>query len=198
MSQLTLGGLGSGISVTAAGTAPGVANNKRCRHKRWRVCLFHPGARDSRRRWPSENFAVVADTVARAGYHIVLTGSEQERSLLQAPQEQIKAPALNIVESFGHLGICELAALLSRAKLLVSNDTGVSHVAAAIKLRSVIFFSQHSDLNRWRPLDTTLHIAIPWECASDVEFVTQCVTDMRKVQKPASTQQRLVANRLPR
>lgn len=138
------------------------------------VCI-HPGARDERRRWPVEKFALVAMKLARAGYPIVLTGSEREQDLLSKLAKSIDTPALNIVERYGHLSAGELAALLGHAKLLVSNDTGVSHIAAALEVPSVILFSPYSDINRWRPLDVQQHIAIPWQRAEDIEYVMQCV-----------------------
>lgn len=138
------------------------------------VCL-HPGARDIRRRWPVENFAFLAEHIAAQGFSIVLTGSLEEKALLKELQEKIKEPVLNIVESFGHLSAGELAAVLKNAALLVSNDTGVSHLAAAFSLPSVILFSPYSDINRWRPVNTEQHLAIPFEKASDPQFVLQSV-----------------------
>jgi ADP-heptose:LPS heptosyltransferase len=138
------------------------------------VCL-HPGARDSRRRWPAENFAFLANYIAAQGFSIVLTGSSEEKALLKELQEQIKEPVINIVETFGHLSAGELAAVLKHAALLVSNDTGVSHIAAALSIASIILFSPYSDINRWRPINAEQHLAIPFEKASDRQFVLQRV-----------------------
>jgi ADP-heptose:LPS heptosyltransferase len=49
-----------------------------------------------------------------------------------------------------------LAALIARARLLVCNDTGVSHVAAAMRTPSVVI-ACGSDPRRWAPLDAVLH-----------------------------------------
>jgi ADP-heptose:LPS heptosyltransferase len=134
------------------------------------VCL-HPGARDPRRRWPAENFARLANALASHGYTPVLTGSGDEKSLLKEVSARIDVPVVNIVENFGHLSAGELAALLQRAALLISNDTGVSHVAAALQLPSVIIFSPYADIDRWRPLDRVSHVAIPFAEATDVHHV---------------------------
>lgn len=138
------------------------------------VCI-HPGARDERRRWPVDKFAEVANELARAGHPIILTGSEQERELLDTLAHRIEVRTLNIVERYGHLSAGELASLLDASKLLVSNDTGVSHMAAALRIPSVILFSKYSDINRWRPLDEEQHIAIPWHRAEGVEYVMSCI-----------------------
>ena len=139
------------------------------------VCL-HPGARDERRRWPVENFATVATHLAAHGYRILLTGSEAEETVLNNLQQRIQAPVLNIVERFGHVTAGELAWIIGHARLLVSNDTGVSHIAAALKVPSVIVFSMYSDINRWRPLDADLHKAVPFDETKNLEHVLQIIS----------------------
>lgn len=134
------------------------------------ICL-HPGARDPRRRWPVENFAWLADVVAARGFTPVLTGSGDEKDLLDELCEHVAAPVVNIVETFGHITAGELAAILQGSALLVSNDTGVSHLAVALQLPSVIVFSPYSDIRRWRPLDEKRHVAIPFAAAADPEYV---------------------------
>lgn len=149
------------------------------------VCL-HPGARDKRRRWPVEKFALVASRLAASGHALVLTGSEAERDVLRALEYSVSTPVLNIVERFGHLSAGELAAVLFHSRMLVSNDTGVSHLAAALQLPSVILFSPYSDINRWRPLDIDKHIAIPWQRAEDITYVMEAIdaTLKRMVERP--------------
>lgn len=134
------------------------------------VCL-HPGARDPRRRWPVENFARAANQISACGYTLILTGSREETDLLNDLRQRIDGPVVNIVESFGHLTAGELAAVIGNARLLVSNDTGVSHIAAALCVPSVILFSPYSDIARWRPLDTNRHLAIPYQNARDLDYV---------------------------
>lgn len=76
-------------------------------------------------------------------------------------------------------------ALLFHARLLVSNDTGVSHIAAALHVPRVILFSPYSDINRWRPLDIMQHIATPWQRAEDLTYVMQAIdaTPKRKAER---------------
>src|SRR5262249_39522148 len=58
-----------------------------------------------------------------------------------------------------------MAALLKNSRLVITNDTGTSHLAAALKTPSVVIFTA-SDPQRSAPLDTTLHYAVhaPVDC----------------------------------
>lgn len=122
-------------------------------HPQGYICL-HPGARAVERRWPTEHFAAVADALHDdTGLPIVLTGSEQESELAAAVAAKTRAPT---VEAAVRMSYGALAVLLAGARLLVCNDTGVAHVAAALRLPSVIVF-RSAELERWGPLDQTLH-----------------------------------------
>lgn len=122
------------------------------------VCV-HPGARQPSRRWLPERFAEVADRLALDGLKVVLTGLSEESEVVQAVQDAMRMPALNLS---GKTELGALAALIAQAKLVVSNDTGISHVAAAVATPSVIV-SCGSDPGRWAPLDRVRHQVISAE-----------------------------------
>jgi ADP-heptose:LPS heptosyltransferase len=113
----------------------------------------HPGARSATRRWPVERFAEVADGLSEHGLRVVLTGSGEEQELTRAVSDRMKAPAVDLA---GELDLGGMAAIIADARLLVSNDTGVSHLASALGVPSVIVFSA-SDPARWAPLDRARH-----------------------------------------
>jgi ADP-heptose:LPS heptosyltransferase len=125
------------------------------------VCL-HAGGKLATRRWPAERFAHVANTLADHGMYPVLTGTGAERPLVQQVSDLIRAPHLNLC---GRTDLGMLAALVERARLVVTNDTGVSHLAAAVRTPSVVIFLG-SDRARWSPLDRSRHLAVsePVEC----------------------------------
>lgn len=117
------------------------------------VCI-HPGALAENRRWPPEMFARIADTLQRETcLQVVVTGSEQEWDLTSSVIEAMETPAINAASP---ISIGAMAALLNDARLLISNDTGVSHIAAGLKLPSVVIF-RASEVSRWAPLDQDLH-----------------------------------------
>jgi ADP-heptose:LPS heptosyltransferase len=125
------------------------------------VCV-HPGARWPSRRWTPQGFAQVADRLSREGLQVVLTGTGDELELVHAVEEYMEEPYL---EAAGRTTLGALALLLSRAKILVCNDTGISHIAAALKVPSVVV-CLGSDAQRWAPLNRERHhvVSIPMDC----------------------------------
>lgn len=130
------------------------------------VCM-HPGARDPAKRWPAERFARLGDALHARGYDVVLTGSSAERPITAAVRSAMRAPCIDAASS---ISVGGLAALLAGARLLVTNDTGVSHVAAGLRLPSVVVFFA-TDPAQWAPLDRTLHHAIYDPAGVDVDTV---------------------------
>lgn len=116
------------------------------------VCI-HPGASVSDRRWSPQQFARVADALAQLGFQIVLTGTAAEADLTKIVASSMTAPAINLA---GCTSLGALAALLKSSALLVCNDTGVSHLAAALEVKSIVIFS-NSDPARWSPLERDRH-----------------------------------------
>ncbi|HEY8562507.1 MAG TPA: glycosyltransferase family 9 protein [Pyrinomonadaceae bacterium] len=116
------------------------------------VCL-HPGARFPSRRWQPEKFAQVADELARAGWRTVLTGTAGERDLTAAVKSFMKTEPIDLT---GQTSLGALGVLLARAALLISNDTGVSHVAAALRVPRVVVVLG-SDGARWQAYNDDTH-----------------------------------------
>lgn len=116
------------------------------------VCI-HPGASVADKRWSPEFFAQVADRLSIQGFQIVLTGTASETVLNQSVAETMRS---SVIDLTGKTDLGTLASLLKQAQLVICNDTGVSHLADALKVKSVVIFS-NSDPNRWAPLDRQIH-----------------------------------------
>jgi len=126
------------------------------------LCI-HPGTHQGDTGWPPERFADVADRLhAGFGLGTVLLGSAEEAPLVRAVAGRMRSPA---IEAAVPMSIGALAALLSRARLLVCNDGGVSHLAAGLGLNSVVVFSK-ADIARWAPPDRLRHRCI-WDPAAE-------------------------------
>jgi ADP-heptose:LPS heptosyltransferase len=150
------------------------------------ICI-HAGARDERRRWPVDNFALIANHLCQLGHQVVLTGSMQEKELLLSLQRKINYGVINIIQHFGDVGLGELAAFIRHSRMLISNDTGVSHIASALKVPSVIIFSPHSNVGRWAPLDQDRHLIIHAEKNNDPEQVLYRILDHLEKYVPVVT-----------
>ncbi|HWP17973.1 MAG TPA: glycosyltransferase family 9 protein [Burkholderiaceae bacterium] len=111
--------------------------------------VVHPGAQLPSRRWPAERFARVADMLAGQGLAVVLTGTAGERGLACQVRAAMRSPAIDLA---GRTGLWEMGALLEGARLLVSNDTGVTHVAAALGTPTIVV-SSGGEVRRWQRLD---------------------------------------------
>jgi len=116
------------------------------------VCI-HPGGRGVSRRWAPEHFAGIADVMAARGFQVVVTGTQEESDLATAMTRAMRTKAISLV---GRTDLGALGVLLRHAKILIANDTGVSHIAAGLRLPSVIICTG-SDPVRWGPLDRQRH-----------------------------------------
>jgi len=93
--------------------------------------VVHPGASAPSRRWPAAHFAQTVRELAQCQQReIVLTGGAGETTLASAITAQAGKPAC-VHDLSGRLSLGELGALLEDADLLIANNTGPVHVAAA-------------------------------------------------------------------
>ena len=91
--------------------------------------IIHPGATAASRRYSPEGFAMVADQLSLLGYPVVFTGSEWEAELVDRIRSLMNAPADSLTCC---LSLGELAALIAIAPVLIYNNTGPVHMAAAV------------------------------------------------------------------
>lgn len=142
-------------------------NKLRLPFKPYRYICIHPGSRGSARQWPPAYFAQLGDHLARKGWNVVITGTASERPLAEKVNSMMQMPALNLAgaTTLGSLGV-----LVSEAAVLISNCTGVSHVAAAVKTPSVII-SMDGEPERWAPLNHRLHHVVDWTKRQEYKLV---------------------------
>jgi ADP-heptose:LPS heptosyltransferase len=133
------------FAVTADDEAEHAATLDRHRLAPGRYVVLHPGASAPTRRWPVAGYAAVGDALAADGLAVVLTGVPGERAIGTAVGAAMRAPAVDLT---GATGLGGLAALLRDATVLVGNDTGTAHLAAAVGGRSVTVFLA-GDPARW-------------------------------------------------
>ena len=101
------------------------------------------------KQWPPERFGQVGARLANErGAAIVLTGSSNDRSLVDAARRAIADDA--VIDLTGQLDLVSLAAILERLDLYITGDTGPMHLAAAVGTPVVAIFGP-SDPARYAP-----------------------------------------------
>jgi ADP-heptose:LPS heptosyltransferase len=126
--------------------------------------VLHPGVSEAKRQYPVESFARAARIMTEElGCQILLTGVDSERGLA----EHIAAVAGRKAYSLaGKLNMEELVALIQSAALVISNNTGPVHIAAAVKTPVVVLYAltnpQHTP---WK----VRHRILPFEVAQGLQ-----------------------------
>ncbi len=118
------------------------------------ACL-HPGARWWFKSWPSERFAALADRIqTETAAQALFLGGEQDRDVGSRIAERMTTPHRTLI---GRTGLKELAAVLERAALMISNDNGPMHMAAALGVQVIGLFGP-SDPAIWGPWGEGHHV----------------------------------------
>jgi ADP-heptose:LPS heptosyltransferase len=102
------------------------------------AALVHPGAAYPGRRWPPDRFAAVARHLAAAGHDVRITGGPAEVELACSVAELAGLGERAVLA--GRTSTLELAAVVAAARVVVSGDTGVAHLATAYRRPSVVLF----------------------------------------------------------
>jgi ADP-heptose:LPS heptosyltransferase len=120
--------------------------------------LIHPGAASGARRWPVERFATVARAEHAEGRHVVVTGGPEEIGLAESLSDLAALPRQALFA--GRTDLIGLAGLVAAAGRVVCGDTGVAHLATALRTPSVVLFGPTSPRRWGPPPDRPWHIAL--------------------------------------
>ncbi len=116
------------------------------------LVLIHPSSAFMTKQWPTENYARVAEFLAGQGLQTVAVASKSESGVLDNLVARSNVP----VTTFDDLSLPEITALAARAKLFVGNDSGIAHIAAAVKTPVVVIFGS-SNRDHWGPWTDSLN-----------------------------------------
>lgn len=124
-----------------------------------RFAILNPGGNNPAKRWPAERFAEIgAHLLRRHALHVLVNGSPNEQEVTRRVVDEINrlVPAEErfglIAADLSTLGVTigSLKAIVKRAALMVSNDTGPRHIAAAFGVPTVALFGPTDP--RWTTL----------------------------------------------
>jgi len=118
-----------------------------------RFIAIHSGASDPAKRWPESRFAQLIDVlIDQYSAKIVIIGSSDASDIAKRIISLVKGDVINLT---GKTTISQLAGLLKRCDLLISNDSGPVHIAAGVETPVVSIFTRNQpgiNPQRWRPL----------------------------------------------
>jgi heptosyltransferase-2 len=137
---------------------------------------LNPGASyGGAKRWLPDRFAEVADQLAgKYGARIVIFGSGAELPITRRVAETMKSPSVNLA---GQTTLGQLMGLIKECALLVTNDSGPMHLAAALSVPQVAIFGSTSDVATGPLSDVARVVRVPAECSPC--FLRECPTDFR-------------------
>jgi ADP-heptose:LPS heptosyltransferase len=130
------------------------------------ICL-HPGSRGNWRQWPPLYFAALGDYCVKNNCQVVITGTKEEIPVVAEVVNLMKSAP---IVAAGKTSLGAVAVLIDQAYALISNCTGVAHIAAALKTQSVVI-SMDGESERWAPLNKELHVSVDWTKTADYHAV---------------------------
>ncbi len=117
-----------------------------------RFAILNPGGNNEAKRWPMERFAALAEHLhARHGLAIVINGSPGEAALVDAIAAACASTRPARLSALG-ITLGALKGVVARASIMVTNDTGPRHIAAAMSVPLVSLFGPTD--HRWTTIPT--------------------------------------------
>ncbi|GAB4024817.1 lipopolysaccharide heptosyltransferase II [Spirosoma koreense] len=122
--------------------------------------VLHPGASETRRQYPAQDFASAAQRlVQELDYQLVLTGSAAEQPLTGLIQHELNGRGIDLA---GQLTIRQLSGLIAQAPLLIANNTGPVHLAAAVGTPVVVLYAKTNPQHTpWLVPSRVLYFDVP-------------------------------------
>ena len=121
--------------------------------KNW--LALHPGSGSESKNWPEQNWReLVAHLLDHSPLNLLLIGGEAEGDRLQRLANGMPSDRLEIAQ---HIPLPELAPRLAKCAGYVGHDTGVTHLASALGLPTLVLWGK-SDEKIWRPLGEKVRV----------------------------------------
>ena len=121
--------------------------------------VLNPSASDVTKMWPAERFAAFVTKIGTGRPFVFFAiGTPKDRALIEKLKQSTPVP---VIDLSGRLTLGMLGALLKRASLLVSNDSGPVHIATAVGTPVVSIFGRYEPglgPRRWRPLGERVRV----------------------------------------
>jgi len=126
-----------------------------------KLLAIHPGASCPSKIWPLVRFAQVADRLAeKYGFKVLAVAGPKDIKLAQDVLKNMQHPTVNLA---GKTSVSQLASVLKRCRLFISNDSGPVHIASSVGIPVISIFGRNQkglSPTRWGPVgkkDKVIH-----------------------------------------
>jgi lipopolysaccharide heptosyltransferase II len=164
---------------------------------RGEYAVVFPGASVPEKRWEGNNFACLITRLQAMGLRVIIIGGESDRAEVLP-----KAVLANFTDLIGKTTLEETAAIISLAKVFISGDSGVLHIAMGLGVPTVSLFGP-SSTNKWAPRGER-HIVINknLHCSPCAKFGytpkcsinARCMADITVAEVVAAVEKLLIGN----
>ncbi|MBL7157121.1 MAG: lipopolysaccharide heptosyltransferase II [Candidatus Omnitrophica bacterium] len=139
--------------------------------------VVSPGAKSHLKRWPLKNFAKLSDLLKQdLGYEVVLVGDENDKIVIERTLFYMKTSPVNLIEK---TNIRELAHLIKKSKLLITNDSAPLHVGSAVGASMLSFFGP-TDYKKYGPVTKAENRVLRKDIECSPCEVPQCIKTLNK------------------
>ena len=147
--------------------------------------LLHPGVSEEKRRYPADAFAEAARQLIRQrGVQVVLTGSRSEQAYAGQIRDRIGPGAYNLAGAFD---LPTLAGLIADAPVLIANNTGPVHIAAAVGTPVVVLYAKTNPQHTpWQVPNRVLYFDVPAHLRSRNVLLQQFPEPAQPVASPTA------------
>ncbi len=111
-----------------------------------KIIIIHAAPQHKTHQWLPERFAELSDALSKK-YRVIFTGAEKDKVIIEDIFSRMHNKAINLV---GFTTVSELIALIERADLVISVDTGAMHISAALNKPTIALFGAGDPLI-WHP-----------------------------------------------
>ena len=119
-----------------------------------RLAVIHPGSGSAKKNWPIERWLELAKRLMKEGDRVLVAGGEADHKLFEIFERELKGVLLA-----RDLPLPLLGAVFQRANRYYGNDTGVSHLAAAVGVPSTVLFGP-TDPSVWAPKGENVRVVL--------------------------------------
>ena len=150
-----------------------------------KILALCPGAEyGEAKRWPASYYTEVAKQKIAQGWQVWLFGSDKDKATAEQINQEVSGACIDFT---GRTSLAEAVDLMSLVDVVVSNDSGLMHVAAALDKKIIALYGS-SDPGFTPPLNNKAHvISLKLECSPCFKREcplghTRCLTDIKPEQ----------------